>query len=319
MQKKSEARLIFLIAYLTAFIGAFLSLKYWLKNPSSFLFNIFYADLIGALIIYFNCIFFNSFSLYDPYWTVQASVLSIYYKLQLANENTNEIRSILLLVLVNFWSFRLTSNLFLNSIEHISHEDWRYSDFRKKWSPKIVYFVVGFLSFVLMPTVVVYFGCVPMFYVFSSSRPLNSMDLLAFIVTTVGIFFESVGDYQLHKELAKSNQLKEKKLACMDKGLWSLCRHPNYFGEITFWFGVYVFGLAAGASIYDSFYLTVYFLGPFAIFAIINFGSMPLMEERQMKRRTEFYTNYMTRVPCKLLPLSFLFNNVKQNDPPKSK
>jgi steroid 5-alpha reductase family enzyme len=98
-----------------------------------------------------------------------------------------------------------------------------------------------------------------------------------------------------------------------------LCRHPNYFGEITFWLGVYLFGLAAGASIYDSFYLTVFFLGPFAIFAIINFGSMPLMEERQMKRRTEFYTNYKKQVPFKLLPLSFLFKNVRQNGNQKSK
>lgn len=317
MQKKSEARLIFSIAYLTAFIAALLSLKYWLTNPSSFLFNIFYADLIGALVIYFNCIFFNSFSIYDPYWTVQASVLSIYYKLQLASENTNEIRAILLLVLVNFWSFRLTANLFLNSIEHVSHEDWRYSDFRQKWSPKIVYFIVGFLSFILLPTVVVYFGCIPMFFVFSSTLPLNNLDLLAFLVTVIGILFESVGDYQLHKELAKIDQSKQKKLVCMDKGLWSLCRHPNYFGEITFWFGVYLFGLAAGASIYDSFYLGVFFLGPFAIFAIINFGSMPLMEERQMKRRTEFYTEYKKRVPCTLLPLSFLFK--QSNDNLKSK
>jgi len=319
MQNKSEARFIFSIAYLTAFIAAFLSLKYWLTNPSSFLFNIFYADLIGALVIYFNCIFFNSFSLYDPYWTVQASVLSIYYKLQLANERTNEIRAILVLILVNFWSFRLTANLFLNSIEHVSHEDWRYSDFRQKWSPKIVYFIVGFLSFILLPTVVVYFGCIPMFYAFSSIQPLNNLDVLAFLVTTIGIVFESVGDYQLHNELSKSDQSKQKKLVCMDKGLWSLCRHPNYFGEITFWVGVYLFGLAAGVSVNDSFYLTVFFLGPFAIFAIINFGSMPLMEERQMKRRTEFYANYKKQVPCKLLPLGFLFKNAQANDNQKSK
>lgn len=97
----------------------------------------------------------------------------------------------------------------------------------------------------------------------------------------------------------------------MDKGLWSLCRHPNYFGEITFWLGVYLFGVTSMnvANLDAQLNTLVFLFGPFAVFALIYFGSLPLMEERQLKRRAEFYRGYMKRVTFKLLPVSNVFGS----------
>lgn len=115
-----------------------------------------------------------------------------------------------------------------------------------------------------------------------------------------------MGDRQLHKEIARKRQSDPDSLAGVDRGLWSLCRHPNYFGEITFWLGVYLFGVnSMNASNLDAqLSLLVFLFGPFAVFALIYFGSLPLMEERQLKRRPEFYRAYMRRVTFKLLPFS---------------
>lgn len=124
----------------------------------------------------------------------------------------------------------------------------------------------------------------------------------------LGIVFESIGDYQLHREIERKRKAEPNILAGVDKGLWSLCRHPNYFGEITFWTGLYLLGIGSmiARGLDAQINLLVFLTGPFAVFALIYFGSLPMMEERQLKRRGQFYREYMRRVPFKLLPVNNL-------------
>jgi steroid 5-alpha reductase family enzyme len=319
MNKKVEAVLIYFIVYISASITAFISLKHLFTKPDETILNLFKADLIGSIAVYLNCILFNSFSLYDPYWTVQATLISVYF-IKTFNYNIDT-RSWIVIVLVNVWALRLTFNLFITSVDDITHEDWRYSSFRKKWSPKPVYFLVGFLAFILMPTVIVFFGCLPIYFVLESKqKAINLFDLIAIVITVLAICFEAVGDYQLRK-FTLSN--KNSKSVCSE-GLWSLCRHPNYFGEIFFWFGLFIFALAAKSNDFaklteDKLFIGTFLLGPFAVFVLIYFGSLPLMEERQTKRRGESYKSYMRRVPFKILPLAFLVGNGKHNISAKDK
>jgi steroid 5-alpha reductase family enzyme len=268
------------------------------------LLNLFLADLIGSLVIYINCVCLNNFSIYDPYWTVQSSVLSAYYVFSLNNKADNY-RLYIVAILVNTWSIRLTSNFFLNGINSIHHEDWHYTQFRVKMNT-FSYFISGFFMFILIPTLLVFVGCTPLYYIALSDENMNYLDLLAFIIIISAIIIEGVADTQLRNKL--KTEPKDKRIV-MDEGLWSLSRHPNYFGEISFWFGLYVCGLSSGASVYDQFYAAVFFLGPFAIFSLIYFGSLPMMEDRQLERRKTLYSNYMQRVTFKLLPLNFLFKS----------
>ena len=306
--------LLFCVIYSCVILSAYLSHK-WLTmrdaTNSSPILNLFYADLVASLVVFIFCIAFNSFSINDQFWTVQSSVFSLYFG-YLAD--TFNLRLYLVILLLNVWSFRLLSNFFLNGIPHISYEDWHYSIFRPKFKSKMAYFGFGLVSFILMPAILVFFGCMPLYYIAKSDEPFNSADIIATLIVLVAIVFEGVADSQLRNN-NRQNTASTSARPCMDKGLWSLCRHPNYFGEVSFWFGLYAFGLAAGASIFaDMFYALVFFLGPFAIFSMIFFGSLPMMEERQLKRRKEFYKGYMKRVPFKILPLNFLFAH-QQNRP----
>lgn len=156
------------------------------------------------------------------------------------------------------------------------------------------------IAFILIPTVLVYFGSLPIHNVFNSNKEFNYMDTVSFLVTLSGIIFESIADVQLRKAIQAHVKRTKKGIFIMDKGLWSLCRHPNYFGEVTFWFGLFLFSLSAGVEL-DLLQL----VGPLGIFCIIMFGSLPMMEVRQMERKTAMWKDYVRRVPYKMFPLNF--------------
>jgi steroid 5-alpha reductase family enzyme len=66
-------------------------------------------------------------------------------------------------------------------------------------------------------------------------------------------------------------------------GLWSWSRHPNYFGEFSFWFAMALFGVAAAPA--DAWWL---FVGAAIMLALFLFASIPMMEERSVARRPEY-------------------------------
>jgi steroid 5-alpha reductase family enzyme len=65
------------------------------------------------------------------------------------------------------------------------------------------------------------------------------MLIIGGIVWILGFFFESVGDYQKNRFRANP----ENKGKFITSGLWSITRHPNYFGEIVIWFGMMLIAL----------------------------------------------------------------------------
>jgi steroid 5-alpha reductase family enzyme len=86
---------------------------------------------------------------------------------------------------------------------------------------------------------------------------------------------EATADAQLHRfcQARKPGEI-------MSRGLWAYSRHPNYFGEISFWWGLWLFGLAAdpGSALWTL-------AGPAAITALFVFVSVPLIDKRSLARR----------------------------------
>ena len=68
--------------------------------------------------------------------------------------------------------------------------------------------------------------------------PLNLVEIAGLLLAAGGIVFEAVADAQLTRFRADPANRGQ----VMDRGLWALSRHPNYFGEFCVWWG---FGLAA--------------------------------------------------------------------------
>jgi steroid 5-alpha reductase family enzyme len=118
----------------------------------------------------------------------------------------------------------------------------------------------------------------------SSGNPFGWLDGAAAIVTTAAVALETIADEQ------KGRHPGDGFLAA---GVWAWVRHPNYLGEIAFWWGLYLFGLAAGWSNWWT------VIGPAAMTLLFVFVSVPLMD-RRMERRPG-YVEYRRRVPA-LLP-----------------
>ena len=68
----------------------------------------------------------------------------------------------------------------------------------------------------------------------------------------------------------------------LTSGLWAYSRHPNYFGEVLFWWGLYLFALTAA----PSYWWTV--AGPVLITLLFIFISVPLIEKHMKKRKPDY-------------------------------
>ncbi len=74
--------------------------------------------------------------------------------------------------------------------------------------------------------------------------PLGLLDAGGILLFALGFAFEAVADLQLAR--FKADPASRGRV--MDRGLWRLTRHPNYFGDALLWWGLGLLGAAAGAA-----------------------------------------------------------------------
>jgi steroid 5-alpha reductase family enzyme len=165
-------------------------------------------------------------------------------------------RKILISLLVTIWGLRLSIYIFLRNWkkpEDFRYQKWRNESGAKWWWQS--YFRVFLLQGVLLGII-----SVPLLAAQIRSTPdhLTLFDFLGIIVWLIGFFFESMGDYQLAQFKAKP----ENKGKVMDRGVWRLTRHPNYFGDSAQWWGYYLIAAAGGGwwTIFSPFIMTLFLL-----------------------------------------------------------
>jgi steroid 5-alpha reductase family enzyme len=155
----------------------------------------------------------------------------------------------------------------------LQHEDWRYRQQRENHGR--FYWPVSFLGIHLMPTTLVFLGCLPMLPALAAPRqPWNILDTLATLLTAAAILVETRADYQV-TQFKKDPTNQGRFLA---HGLWGYSRHPNYLGEVAFWWGLYLFGLGAN----PTYGWTI--VGPLSITILFVTISIPMMEKRLLNR-----------------------------------
>ena len=302
MNEKSKGRIILLCVYLIAF-GA----GYWLSTigGGGILKKSAVAVLASVAIIYAGSLIFNNSSVFDPYWSVAPPLMVLYFFVGIMQNEplifglgsairdvlTGSPRISIVFILTAAYSARLTWN-FLRNWPGMKHEDWRYVDFRTNTGK--AYWLVSLGGIHLFPMIMVFLGTSSIWVaVVRDIRPLNILDLLAILVTGFGILLEAISDRQMRKFLETNRESGK----TMDQGLWSVSRHPNYLGEILFWWGLYFFAVAANPSI------RWVIAGPLAITLMFIFASIPMIEKRMLKRRKD-YSAYQQKVSM-LLPFRF--------------
>lgn len=172
--------------------------------------------------------------------------------------------------LVTVWGLRLAWHIFNRNKN--KPEDSRYMEWRKTWKN---FYLRSYLQIFLLQGLFLFLISLPtMFINLSISMGFGFIEIVGLLIWGLGFYFESVADREL-KDFISDPENKGK---IMDKGLWCYSRHPNYFGEVTQWWGIFVIAL----SIPGSFFTIV---GPLTITLLILFVSgIPLLEKKYIGR-----------------------------------
>lgn len=143
----------------------------------------------------------------------------------------------LVTALVTVWGLRLAYVIFKRLRAH--PEDKRYVELRSKWKGSLAFntyvriFVVQALLATVISTAVIHTNV-------SLASSISWLAYAGLAIWLIGFVFEAVGDFQLKRFLGDPRN----KGKLMTQGLWKYTRHPNYFGEATMWWGIFVIGLS---------------------------------------------------------------------------
>lgn len=245
------------------------------------------ADLAATIVVFVFSVANDNTSVYDPYWSVAPVVIALWLALGPGAARELDLRQLVVLGLVTLYGVRLTWN-WARGWAGLRHEDWRYVDFRQKTGK--AYWLTSFFGLHLFPTVMVYLGCLPLHAALVTTTGFGALDVVAALVTLGAIAIETLADEQLRA----FRRGKRADGDICDVGLWSWSRHPNYFGEISFWVGLWLFGLAAGAPWWAA-------AGWVAMVVLFVGASIPMAEKRSLARRPH-YAQHQQRVSM-LIPL----------------
>jgi steroid 5-alpha reductase family enzyme len=278
-----KAFVLVAVAYLAALLAAIV-IGYVFRDLNPVL-MLFAADIAGTLVIFIFGRFFHNASFYDPYWSVQPLVIALFWIYGFAVGDAPGWRQIIVTTLVFAWGLRLTFN-WIRGWEGLKDEDWRYRNFRNKsgkW-----FWLVELTGIELIPTIMVFLGCLALYPALAAgNHPFGVLDIIAIIITAGAIILETTADEQL-KNFTRNNPGHGKIMA---EGLWAYSRHPNYLGEVSFWWGLFFFALAADAG----YWWTV--AGPLAITLLFTIISVPMMDKRNMASRPD-YKEHRKKVPA---------------------
>ena len=283
MYKKYPSLLIILIIYLlTVFLGI---IVYKVLPFGNSLFNLFVANVTATIFIWLVGLWLKNASLYDPYWSVIPPVIVVLYVID--KNYTWTTVSLLAMIGLSIWSFRLTLN-WAKGWVGFQEQDWRYTMIKEK-APKL-YLLSNLFGIHLMPTTIVFIQLLTIEKLFSHAVLSYVLLFAGFLIMVVSAYIQYVADEQMRK--FKERNKKDKQ--CIDEGLWKYSRHPNYFGEIMVWWGLYMIYFSTTLRI------DLYLLAPIMMTLLFVFISIPMMEKKILKTRPA-YKDYQERVSM-LLP-----------------
>lgn len=279
---KARSLTLVTVAYVIA-VGVAAAWLAWGPSTGRLWLDTFVADVLATVVVFAFSRAYRNSSFYDAYWSVIPPLLTFYWWSQ-AGPGVDQPRCWLVAMLVTLWAVRLTAN-WVYGFPGLHHEDWRYPMFRERagrWE-----FLVDLVAIHLIPTAQVFAGMLPVYVCVTHTGPdIRWLTIVAFIVGVTAVALELIADVQLHR-FVRDRRPGE----AMTRGVWSWSRHPNYFGEFSFWFALALFGVAASPS--DAWWL---FVGAAAMLAMFLGASIPMMETRSLQRRPD-YQQVIDQVP----------------------
>lgn len=179
-------------------------------------------------LVFIPSYFFKTEKFYDITGTVAyiSILLTTAYLINLVNDEGILLRSIISIIFVMIWAIRLGIFLFKRVIK--VGEDKRFEHAKKSFSKFLMFFNISalwvFLTIVNVLTMIIN----------NSDSVTDLFFIIGFKIVIIGFIIEVVADMQKRKfrtNISNKGQF-------ISSGLWSISRHPNYFGEMMIWVGM---------------------------------------------------------------------------------
>ena len=274
--------LVFITALYVVSIAAALFVASTTSDP--------YGDLIfgyaaSVAVLYVVSQLVQNGSTFDAWWSVLPPVMAFWFVFTI--DDTSDVRRWLVALCALAWGVRLTANWAIGW-PGLHHEDWRYVKlYADAPMPR---WLTSLTSVHLFPLIVVTLGSLPMVAAASiPGRSFNVLDVIAVVLALTGTALEHFADV----DLRRFNRTKRPG-DVLDIGLWSRSRHPNYLGEMLWWWGLFFFALAADPGSWWT------GIGALAMTVMFLTASIPFAEKRSMERRPG-WSEYCERTPL-LIP-----------------
>ena len=262
----------YLLITLCYILAALIGIWVFTLLPTAFWLSLLIADLAATLFIWVTSLLLNNASVYDPYWSVQPPII---LALVLLFRGKAEVGSILLVLLIAFWGARLSINWMI-TFPGLHQQDWRY-DQLKQQSGRF-FPLVNLFGIQIMPTLIVYTCLLPGFYYLQLGGGINIGVAAGLLLILGGALLELIADYQMQTFRRQTQDRTQ----LIRTGVWRHSRHPNYLGEITVWWGVFLVLLSA----YPAYWYLG--LGALANTCLFLFISIPLAEKRLATYKTGY-------------------------------
>jgi len=194
------------------------------------------------------------------------------------------------MVCVCLWAGKLGSFLLYRVLK--SDGDKRFVEIKKS---KVRFFRVWMIQGAW-----VYLNMVPSLFVFTAKKEnprLALVSLAGWALYAFGLIFETVADYQ--KTMFRSKEENKEKF--ITTGLWSISRHPNYFGEILLWYGLFIAAVPYFTSPFN--YLSI-FCPTLTALLIVKISGVPMLEKSGLKKwgddpkYIEYLNTTSSIIPC---------------------
>ncbi len=231
----------------------------------------YFLTLAAVLFVYMNLWFIVSLikkrnDVADVGWGL-GFVLLAWTSLFLSDTVT--ITKALVCAVVTIWGTRLSWHVYTRN--RVKAEDYRYNEWRQAWGKS--FYIRSYLQVFVLQGILLYLIALPVLLINASSQiGLATISIVGLAVWTIGFLFEAIGDAQL-KAFLKDPANKGK---LMMSGLWAYTRHPNYFGEVTQWWGIWLASLATPFGAYAV-------IGPLTItILILKVSGVPLLEKKMV-------------------------------------
>lgn len=241
--------------------------------------------------LYFLSLILKRSDIVDIGWGIGFIVLTL-TMFSLTSNMTTPLLIISLLIVL--WGTRLATHLFFRNKG--KKEDFRYQNFKNSWSKS--FWWKSYINIFLLQGTLIILISLPIIYLFTfPTISLTWLNYIGIAIWIFGFLFESISDFQLSKFISKKKEGKTEG-RFLTTGLWSISRHPNYFGEVTLWWGIWLICISL---VNPLSLLTV--IGPITItYFIIKVSGVPMLEMKYegIKEWQEYKENVPELIPFKL-------------------